>query len=228
MTSSVKEKSVAMALLQAADLSLKKGSANILTSISFSLNAGEIFALTGRSGSGKSSLLKLLCRMDEPSGGEIRLEGEPIVSLDPRQLRRRIQWVFQTPLMVGKTVSEDMWLGSRFGKDNPEADSIAAEKWMEKIHLSPALLQEDPKRLSVGEAQRVALVRSILLKPQVLLLDEPTSALDEISKQAIEETLREATREGTAIVLVTHDPRQMSEMAAHGLELAGGKIHRQW
>ncbi|HKX13102.1 MAG TPA: ATP-binding cassette domain-containing protein, partial [bacterium] len=160
-----------MALLQAQALSLTKGQVNILKSISFSLNAGEIFALTGRSGSGKTSLLKLLCRMEDPSSGEILLENQPLPSLDPREVRRRIQWVFQTPVMVGKTVEEDLQLGREFGNGPEAADS--SETWMERVHLAPSLLQEDPKRLSVGEAQRVALARAILLQPQVLLLDEP-------------------------------------------------------
>jgi putative ABC transport system ATP-binding protein len=113
----------------------------------------------------------------------------------------------------------------------PPSDGQAADlaaSWLEKMHLSPALLEEDPKRLSVGEAQRIALARAILLAPQVLLLDEPTSALDQISKEAIEKTLRDCAAQGIAIVLVTHDPRQMAELAAHGLELTQGEIKRRW
>ena len=88
-----------MALLQTHDLSFTRGQSKILKSINFSLEAGEILALTGRSGSGKTSLLKLLCRMEEPSSGEVRLDGQPLPSLNPLEIRRRIQWVFQTPVI---------------------------------------------------------------------------------------------------------------------------------
>lgn len=217
-----------MTLLEAHDLSLIKGQNKILNSISFSLSDGEICALTGRSGSGKTSLLKLLCRMEEPSTGKILLEGQPLTSRDSREIRRSIQWVFQTPVMVGKTVLEDLQLGQSFSEAVPTLEGESPEAWMEKMHLSPALLHEDPKRLSVGEAQRVALARAILLKPQILLLDEPTSALDQISKVAIEETLRDCAKQGIAILLVTHDIRQMSELASRGIEMSGGEIQRRW
>lgn len=217
-----------MTLLESREVSLQKGHHSILKLISFSLNSGEILALTGRSGSGKTSLLRLLCRMEDPSSGDLFFEGTNLVSQDPLEVRRQIQWVFQTPVMVEKTVLEDLQLGRSFSKDKDATSAENAEAWMEKLHLAPALLKEDPKRLSVGEAQRIALARAILLQPKVLLLDEPTSALDQVSKEAIEETLRNCARQGISILLVTHDPRQMSELASRGLELSKGEIVRRW
>jgi len=195
------------------------------------LDSGEIFGISGHSGSGKSTLLRLLCRLEEPTEGEIDFEGKTQSSIPPQELRRKVTLVFQTPVLMGNTVAEDLVLG--LGLSQPSSKpAIRDEEWgketLRKVHLSPAFLSENPKKLSVGEAQRVALARAMAIKPRVLLLDEPTSALDLSSKQAIEATLKEAAASGMSIILVSHDPRQIQELAPRGLELSRGEMLRKW
>src|SRR5512143_619721 len=97
--------------LEARGIGLLKGSRHILKNIGFSIESGEVFGIAGRSGSGKSSLLKLLCRLEDPSEGEIRLDGHAISTMEPRALRHHVTLVFQTPCLMGSTVEEDVLLG---------------------------------------------------------------------------------------------------------------------
>lgn len=219
------------ALLTVEGLGLRKGNGYIVKNIGFSLGHGEIFGIAGHSGSGKSTLLRLLCRLEEPSEGEANFEGENLLSIPPRSLRRAITLVFQTPTLLCPTVAEELRLGGSFGNDSetePEPTREWSQTLLQRVHLDPSLLEENPKRLSVGEAQRVALARALAIQPKILLLDEPTSALDLASKQAIEETLIDSARMGMSIILVSHEPRQLQSMAPRGLELAKGEVKRNW
>jgi len=203
----------------------------LLRNIDIEVNSGEIFSLTGHSGAGKSTLLKLLCRLLEPSEGEIFFNGENILEMNPRSLRREVVLVFQSPVLMGKKVREDLALGFNFATDGyPSLPTEAtwAEKLLEKVHLPTKFLEEDPKNLSLGEAHRVALARALAIQPKVLLLDEPTASLDPVSKQVIEEVLHEASSQGTSIVLVTHDLSQAERLAPHGIELINGEIGKTW
>jgi len=212
-------------------LGLLKDSRYILKNIGFSLESGEIFGIAGRSGSGKSSLLKLLCRLEEPSEGEVLLDDRSVSKMEPTSLRNQVTLVFQTPCLMGPKVEDDIGLGLKILKKlpaDPEERSTLAKQWLERVHLPPSLSAENPKKLSVGEAQRVALARAMAIHPKFLLLDEPTSALDSVSKEAIEDTLKEAAEQGMGIALVSHDTRQLQVLARRGLELAQGEIIRTW
>ncbi len=219
------------ALLKVAGLGLRKGDGYIVKNIGFSLGHGEIFGIAGHSGSGKSTLLRLLCRLEEPTEGDASFEGEDVLSLEPRRLRRAITLVFQTPTLLCPTVSEELRLGLGFA-ENADGAPVRSREWgesiLKRVHLEPHLLEENPKRLSVGEAQRVALARALAIQPKVLLLDEPTSALDQASKEAIEATLKDAAALGMSIVLVSHEARQLQALAPRGLELAKGEAIRTW
>jgi len=202
----------------------------ILKSIDLSVDPQQIFALIGPSGSGKSTLLKLLCRLLEPSEGEIHFQSKNILEMDPRALRREVVLVFQSPVLVGKNVLEDLALGFHFSSPRqPTPDNEAwAVELLSKVDLAPRFLHESPKTLSQGEAHRVSLARALAIRPKVLLLDEPTSSLDVVSKKVIEDALREASKEGMTIVLVSHDPSQVDRLAEHGLELFQGNMKRSW
>lgn len=164
-----------------------------MSGFSAAVPAGRLTVIVGPSGAGKTTLLRLLNRLDDPDGGTVLLAGRDVRSYDVLELRRRIQVVGQVPVTFPGTVA-----------DNVGADAPAL---LTRVGLSPALAGREADRLSVGEAQRMCLARSLALHPEVLALDEPTSALDTASKAGIEDLVAGLARGGLTVVMVTHDPR---------------------
>ena len=157
-------------------------------------------AIVGHSGAGKSTLLRLLNRLDDPDAGAVHFAGRDVRAYDVLDLRRRVQVVGQVPVTFPGTVAANV------GGD--------AGALLGRVGLSPALATREADRLSVGEAQRMCLARSLALEPEVLALDEPTSALDTASKAGIEELVVGLARSGLTVVMVTHDPRH-TDLADH-------------
>jgi putative ABC transport system ATP-binding protein len=150
-------------------------------------------AMVGSSGAGKTTLLRLLNRLDDPDAGQVLLDGKDVRDYDVLQLRRRVQYVGQVPVTFPGTVA-----------DNVGGDPAAL---LERVGLNPSLAGREADRLSVGEAQRMCLARSLALAPEVLALDEPTSALDTASKAGVESLIVGLAESGLTVVMVTHDPR---------------------
>ena len=160
----------------------------------------RLTVVVGPSGAGKTTLLRLLNRLDDPDGGAVLFAGRDVRSYDVLDLRRRIQVVGQVPVTFPGTVA-----------DNVGAD---AETLLARVGLNPALATREADRLSVGEAQRMCLARSLALRPEVLALDEPTSALDTASRAGIEDLIAGLAESGLTVVMVTHDPRH-TDLADH-------------
>jgi putative ABC transport system ATP-binding protein len=149
--------------------------------------------MVGSSGAGKTTLLRLLNRLDDPDAGEVLFENHNVRDYDVLELRRRVQLVGQVPVAFPGTVEDNV------GPDTPLL--------LVRVGLDPDLATRQADVLSVGEAQRMCLARSLALKPDVLALDEPTSALDSASKKGVEELIRELADSGLTVVMVSHDPR---------------------
>jgi len=197
-----------------------KGDDRILTvdAISFRFKSGGLYNLVGPSGSGKSSYLRLLNRLDEATSGEILFGGRAIQAYRPTDLRRRISMLFQTPYLFPGTVEENIRYCCRDG----DADSGG---FLERVGLPRAFLKKDVERLSVGEKQRVALSRSLALNPEVLLLDEPTSALDPASSRRIEELILSLARDMClTVITVTHNPEQAIRLGGETLLIVSGRL----
>jgi len=194
----------------------------ILNGISFEVQTGELLGIVGPSGSGKSSLLRLLNRLDEPSKGTVYLDGVDYRQLPPRELRRRIGMVMQRPFLFPGDVATNLRFGpAQRGEAMPE-DEIAS--LLERVGLAGFAAQE-VSVLSGGEQQRVSLARTLANRPEVLLLDEPTSALDEQSKQGIEELVGALVRDhGLTCVMVTHDRDQARRMCHRVIVLEAGRL----
>ena len=176
-------------------------------------------ALLGPSGSGKSSLLRLLNRLSEPDAGALLFRSEPVTSLDVLELRRRAVLVPQLPAPLPGSVAHNVRYGpSLAGRD---AD---VEACLERAGLGAAYAGREAAELSVGEQQRVMLARALALGPEVLLLDEPTSALDETARDGVERTLAELAHAGVAMVLVTHDRSQAERITERVVELREGRV----
>jgi putative ABC transport system ATP-binding protein len=166
--------------------------------------AEGLTAIVGPSGAGKTTLLRLLNRLDDPDDGIVLFEGRDVRQYDVLELRRRVQSVGQVPVTFPGTVADNIGAGN--------SDQL------ERVGLDPVLATREADRLSVGEAQRMALARSLALHPDVLALDEPTSALDTGSKGGIERLIRQLADSGLTVVMVTHDPAQ-AKMADHVVEV---------
>ncbi len=179
----------------------------IVSSFSARIPAQGLTAVVGPSGVGKTTLIRLLNRLDDPDDGVVLLDGVDLRDYDVLALRRRVQYVGQVPVMFPGTVAANV------GADGAGADLL------ERVGLDAALAARDADRLSTGQAQRVCLARALAVRPQVLVLDEPTSALDTGTKSGIERLVRSLADDGLTVVMVTHDLRQATELADHLVEV---------
>jgi len=170
--------------------------------------ADGLTAVVGPSGSGKTTLLRMLNRLDDPDAGEILFDGRDVRSYDVLELRRRVQHVGQVPVTFPGTVADNVGDGW--------------QDLLPRVHLAPSVGTRLADVLSVGEAQRMCLARALARNPDCLLLDEPTSALDTASKGEVERLVRSLADDGLTVVMVTHEPRQATEIADRIIEVGGG------
>jgi putative ABC transport system ATP-binding protein len=194
----------------------------LVSGISVQVQPGEVLAVVGSSGAGKSSFLRLLNRLDEPTGGTVRLNGQDYRELAPRELRRRVGMVMQAAYLFPGTVAANVAFGPRQKGQRLSREQIAA--LLELVGL-PRYQDRDVSNLSGGEAQRVSLARTLANSPEALLLDEPTSALDDVSARGIEDLLLSIIRERRmTCVIVTHNRAQAHRIAGRTMILDAGKL----
>jgi len=185
----------------------------VLSGLSFEAGVKDLVLITGPSGAGKSTFLKLLCRLLSPTGGRIDFHGRPLEDYPVTDLRRRLTYLPQTPVMVPGSVRHNLTLGFEFkaARGTPPPDDRDLRTRLDGLGLEGVTLDEEADRLSVGQAQRVALLRALLLGPEVLLLDEPTSALDRDSAGVVLDLVSSLHRDnGLGLWLVTHQPPDLA------------------
>jgi len=201
----------------------------ILRDISFAAAPAEITVIIGPSGGGKSTLVRLINRLSDPTSGRIFLSGIDIQTLDPLQLRRRIASVPQKPFMFEGSVLANLQRPFLFRQEaSPGPESPAVRRALLLARVPDDLLRRDARTLSIGEQQRVSLARALMTSPEVLLLDEPTSALDRPTGDQLAANLQEISHsERIGIILVTHDLRLAEKIADFLLYLEGGRIIEQ-
>lgn len=211
-----------MNILEVEALAVAVGGQTLLQQVSFSLAAGGSMAVAGPSGCGKSTLLRALCLLTPPTGGRVRFAGQELFSYPPSQLRRRLGYVPQKAVLFGATVEED--LAYPFAVARSAVDKGRVRALLAAVGLGLRVLEARPATLSGGEAQRVALVRSLLARPEVLLLDESTSALDAQATGQVEELLLRLCREeGLTLLWVSHQKEQLRRVARLVLALEAGR-----
>jgi len=217
--------SQAVPLLQARTVSVSRpGEAGrlqrVLQDTTVHVDAGEVLAVVGPSGGGKSTLLRLFNRLLEPDSGEILLDGVNIRTIDPPLLRARIPLVAQKPFLFFGTVRDNLQASARLRRSAlPDLNDPERQEILDLCQLKPAWLDRDARKLSIGQQQRICLARALLGPCQALLLDEPTSALDRPTADLLAQTFRElASRKNLAMIVVTHDLR-LAEYCADRLAL---------
>ncbi len=203
------------------------GGAEVLAGADMALYPGELVWIKGPSGGGKSTLLRLLTRLISPDSGNIALQGQPIDDIPPTHLRRQVALVAQTPVMAAGTVEHNLSLPfslhAAAGAVQPGPDIL--DKWLERLSLKGVKLSDQAQTLSVGQRQRIALARSLLMEPLVLLLDEPVSALDEDSRLVIERMAGEyRNNDGRAVIMVSHLEPHAGTGPVRCLRLEHGKL----
>jgi len=182
-----------------------------VSDVTFTVGAGETLVLLGRSGSGKTTTLKLINRLLEPTGGEVRLQGEATTTLEPHRLRRRIGYVIQEiGLFPHFTVAQNVGLVPRLEGWAPDRIAARMRELLTLVGLDPDdFAARSPRALSGGQRQRVGVARALAADPPLLLLDEPFGALDPITRVEPQREFRALEgRLGKGMVFVTHDVRE--------------------
>lgn len=182
--------------------------------ISFEVSQGQNFVLLGTSGCGKTTTLRMINRLIEPSEGIIFIDNENIANKPPEQLRRKIGYVLQhNSLFPHYTVARNIAVVPELLRWDRSKTDLRIQELLIKLHLKEDYLYKYPQQLSGGEAQRVNIARALVANPSVLLMDEPFGALDTITRAAIRKEFLELDELiKTTIVMVTHDVQEAFEM----------------
>lgn len=217
-----------MSMIEIKDLYKSFGDLEVLKGIDQNVDEGEVLCIVGPSGSGKSTMLRCINRLEEPTGGEIWIDGELITDKNLDEMRTRMGMVFQSfNLFPHKSVIENLTIGPVNVKKVDEA--AAREKGMkllERVGLAEKA-EEYPRNLSGGQQQRVAIARALAMDPEVILFDEPTSALDPEMVGEVLDVMKDLARDGMTMVVVTHEMGFAKEVANKVIFMDGGVIVEQ-
>jgi putative ABC transport system ATP-binding protein len=213
-------------LVQVEGLTKVYGKVRALDGVTFDVEAGEWIAMMGPSGSGKTTLINILGGLDTPTSGCALVDGVDVARFDEAGLTRyradKVGFVFQQfHLVPYLTAIENVMLAQYF---HSTTDENEAKKALERVGLGDRLTHV-PAQLSGGEQQRVAVARSLINHPKLLLADEPTGNLDETNEQIVIDLLRELHIEGNTILMVTHDP-SIGRLADRRIDLAHGRLQQ--
>ncbi|MCI1954949.1 MAG: ATP-binding cassette domain-containing protein [Oscillospiraceae bacterium] len=211
-----------MAQIAFQNVSYRRGGKEIVKNLSAEFAPGDFVSIVGPSGSGKSTFLRLCCHLISPTGGKILFHGKDMLRENPIEIRKKIRYCFQEPVLWGNTVEDNVAFPYRIR--NRKADREKIVSLLSRFHMDESCLTHDVKSLSGGEKQRIALVRTLLFEPEVLLLDEATSALDADNAELVEKEIYRLNQKGVTVLWVTHNDAQSRKYANRLLTIENGQI----
>jgi osmoprotectant transport system ATP-binding protein len=216
-----------MPVVEFRDVSYAVGGRPILSGVSFAVEAGESLVLLGRSGSGKTTALKMTNGMLFPTGGQVLVDGRPTTEWDPIRLKRRTGYVIQeVGLFPHYTVAENVGLVPALeGWSRTDIDS-RVDGLLEKLALRPSEFRARyPRQLSGGQRQRVGVARALAADPSLLLFDEPFGALDPVTRLELQQQFLALRRDfNKTSIFVTHDVREALKLGTRVALLAKGRL----
>lgn len=211
-----------MAILEFKDVSFSSDGKDILKKLSFTIDEGDYVSIVGPSGSGKSTLLKLASYLQSPTSGAIIFDGKSLEDYNPIELRQAISYCFQTPHLFGDKVKDNIQFPYEIR--HLSLDQTRVKELFELFKMDLSYLEQDVKKLSGEEKQRIALIRQLLFEPRLLLLDEVTSALDSVNKEIVENVIASLHNKGITILWITHDSSQSKKYANKRLTIVSGEL----
>jgi D-methionine transport system ATP-binding protein len=211
--------------LQNISLATSINSRYLLQDISFTIDDRDRAVIIGASGAGKTSLLRLLNRLQQPTAGYIYFNSQPIEQVPVVRLRRQVVLVPQEPKLLGMRVWDTLAYPLNLQKLPKQEIQERITSWQAKLHIPQAWLERNELQLSLGQRQLITIARALVMQPKVLLLDEPTSALDAGSAERFIEILIELTQTAdTSIVMVNHQLELAQKFATRVLYLQQGQL----
>ena len=217
-----------MSMIEIKGLCKSFGDHEVLKGIDQNVEEGEVLCIVGPSGSGKSTMLRCINRLEEPTGGEIFIDGELVTDKNVDAMRTKMGMVFQSfNLFPHKSVLENLTIGpvnvKKADKKQSEEKGMAL---LERVGLAEKA-NEYPRNLSGGQQQRVAIARALAMDPEVMLFDEPTSALDPEMVGEVLDVMKSLAKEGMTMIVVTHEMGFAKEVADKVIFMDGGYIVEQ-
>ena len=203
-----------------------KGGKVAVDDINLSFDKGEFICFIGTSGSGKTTSMRMLNRLTDPSKGKILIDGQDIQKINPVELRRQIGYVIQNiGLMPHMTIRENIVLVPKLLKVPVEERNKIAEKMIDLVELPREMLDRYPNELSGGQQQRIGVVRALAANQDIILMDEPFGALDPITRDSLQDLVKDLQeRLGKTIVFVTHDMDEALKLANKIAIMSEGKV----
>ncbi|MFV0560224.1 MAG: betaine/proline/choline family ABC transporter ATP-binding protein [Enterococcus sp.] len=203
-----------------------KGGKVAVDNLSASFNKGEFICFIGTSGSGKTTAMRMINRMTDPTKGKITIDGQDIKKINPVELRRKIGYVIQNiGLMPHMTIRDNITLVQKLLKEDQETRNETANKMIDLVELPREMLDRYPHELSGGQQQRIGVVRALAADQDIILMDEPFGALDPITRDSLQDLVKDLQeRLGKTIIFVTHDMDEAIKLANRIVIMSKGKV----
>jgi osmoprotectant transport system ATP-binding protein len=211
------------------NISMSYGDKVIIEGFELSVDEGEFITIIGSSGCGKTTILKMVNGLIEPTKGEIFVHGKDTKSLDLTELRRNIGYAIQgSVLFPHMTVEKNIaFVPNLINRRDKKRTYEAVTKWMEIVGLEGSMRTRYPSQLSGGQQQRVGIARALAASPDILLMDEPFGAVDEITRASLQDEIARIHKEtGITILFVTHDINEALKLGTRVLVMDEGKIQQ--